>query len=67
MVHSFLQSGHFTFLKEAENNSYKIFETTLLADMKFDKKYPDPGLIDDKFFSELRTKDYRLTLSLKKE
>ena len=50
-------------LKSTETISYKVFESTLLAVLNIDKKYPDTGIID-KFLGELTTKDYKLKLAL---
>jgi hypothetical protein len=50
-------------LKGEKTISYKVFESTLLAVLNIDKKYPDTGIID-KFLGELVTDDYRLKLSL---
>ena len=43
---------------------YKKFETTLLAVLNIDKKYPNTGIID-KFLSELTSKKYNLKLDIK--
>jgi hypothetical protein len=50
-------------LKEKSSISYKTFETTLLAVLGIDAKYPDTGIIE-KFLSELTTKDNKLKLDL---
>jgi len=50
-------------LKSEQTISYKVFESTLLAVLEIDRKYPDTGIID-KFLGELVTKDYKLKLVL---
>ncbi len=51
-------------LKFKSSISYKRFETTLLAVLKIDERFPDTGVVD-KFLSELVSKKYNLKLSLK--
>jgi len=48
-------------LKHVYPINYKRFETSLLAVLNIDKKYPNTGIID-KFLSELTSKKYNLKL-----
>jgi hypothetical protein len=50
-------------LRHKESIEYKCFETTLLAVLQIDQKFPDTGIID-KFLSELISKKYNLKLAL---